>query len=127
MPSRPVSRDSVRMESSWSVRHHLQACDDISAPKCPCLCHVGVASVDGVTYHVAMPTPSMPTERETLERYEKRGGLLRGHFRLTSGLHSDLYLQSALVLQHPEDAGVLGEALAAAFRDDRVQTVLETG
>jgi orotate phosphoribosyltransferase len=71
-----------------------------------------------------MPTPTMPTERETLARYEKRGGLLRGHFRLTSGLHSDIYLQSALVLQHPEDAGALGEALAAAFRDDRVQTVL---
>jgi orotate phosphoribosyltransferase len=64
------------------------------------------------------------TERETLERYEKRGGLLRGHFRLTSGLHSDVYLQSALVLQHPEDAAALGEALAAGFRDDRVQTVL---
>jgi orotate phosphoribosyltransferase len=64
------------------------------------------------------------TERETLERYEKRGGLLRGHFRLTSGLHSDIYLQSALVLQHPEDAGALGEGLAAPFRDDHVQTVL---
>jgi orotate phosphoribosyltransferase len=64
------------------------------------------------------------TERETLARYEKRGGLLRGHFRLTSGLHSDVYLQSALVLQHPEDAAALGEALAASFRDDRVQTVL---
>jgi orotate phosphoribosyltransferase len=63
-------------------------------------------------------------ERETLARYEKRGALLRGHFRLTSGLHSDVYLQSALVLQHPEDAAALGEALAADFRDDRVQTVL---
>jgi orotate phosphoribosyltransferase len=71
-----------------------------------------------------MPTPDVPTERETLERYEKRGALLRGHFRLTSGLHSDIYLQSALVLQHPEDAGALGAALAAAFRNDGVQTVL---
>jgi orotate phosphoribosyltransferase len=71
-----------------------------------------------------MTTPSPLTERETLERYEKRGALLRGHFRLTSGLHSDLYLQSALVLQHPEDAGVLGEGLAARFRDTRVQVVL---
>jgi len=67
-----------------------------------------------------MATP----ERQTLARYEKRGALLRGHFRLTSGLHSDVYLQSALVLQHPEDAAALGEALAAAFRDDGVQTVL---
>jgi orotate phosphoribosyltransferase len=71
-----------------------------------------------------MTTPAPGTERETLARYEKRGGLLRGHFRLTSGLHSDVYLQSALVLQHPEDAAALGEALAASFRDDRVQTVL---
>lgn len=71
-----------------------------------------------------MTTRAPLTERETLERYEKRGALLRGHFRLTSGLHSDVYLQSALVLQHPEDAAALGEALAAAFRGDRVQAVL---
>jgi orotate phosphoribosyltransferase len=71
-----------------------------------------------------MTTPAPLTERETLERYEKRGALLRGHFRLTSGLHSDIYLQSALVLQHPEDAAALGEGLAAPFRGERVQTVL---
>ena len=71
-----------------------------------------------------MTTPAPLTERETLARYEKRGALLRGHFRLTSGLHSDIYLQSALVLQHPEDAAALGEGLAAAFRDERPHTVL---
>ena len=71
-----------------------------------------------------MTTPAPLSERETLDRYEKRGALLRGHFRLTSGLHSDIYLQSALVLQHPEDAAALGEGLAAAFRADRVHTVL---
>ncbi len=71
-----------------------------------------------------MTTPAPLTERETLDRYEKRGALLRGHFRLTSGLHSDIYLQSALVLQHPEDAAALGEGLAAAFRAERAQTVL---
>jgi orotate phosphoribosyltransferase len=72
----------------------------------------------------AMTTPAPMTERETLARYEKRGALLRGHFRLTSGLHSDIYLQSALVLQHPEDAAALGEGLAAVFRDERAHTVL---
>ena len=71
-----------------------------------------------------MTTPAPLTERETLDRYEKRGALLRGHFRLTSGLHSDIYLQSALVLQYPEDAAALGEGLAARFRADGVQTVL---
>ena len=64
------------------------------------------------------------TERETLDLYEGTGALLRGHFQLTSGLHSDVYLQSALVLQHPAHAARLGEALAASFRDDRIQTVL---
>jgi orotate phosphoribosyltransferase len=64
------------------------------------------------------------TARETLELYEKTGALMHGHFRLTSGLHSDVYLQSALVLQYPEHAGALGAALAAPFRDAGATTVL---
>ena len=64
------------------------------------------------------------SERQTLQLYEKTGALLRGHFRLTSGLHSDVYLQSALVLQYPEHAAALGEALALPFQADAVQTVL---
>src|SRR5687767_46287 len=64
------------------------------------------------------------SERQTLQLYEKTGALLRGHFRLTSGLHSDVYLQSALLLQFPEHAAALGSALAAPFRADGVQTVL---
>ncbi len=64
------------------------------------------------------------TERDTLALYEKTGALLRGHFRLTSGLHSDVYLQSALVLQFPEHAAALGQALADAFRDVPVSRVL---
>ena len=64
------------------------------------------------------------TDRETLDLYEATGALLRGHFRLTSGLHSDVYLQSALVLQYPRHAEALCTALAAPFRGDRIQTVL---
>jgi orotate phosphoribosyltransferase len=64
------------------------------------------------------------TERETLALYEKTGALMRGHFRLTSGLHSDIYLQSALVLQYPEYAAELGQALAAAFGGVGATTVL---
>jgi orotate phosphoribosyltransferase len=72
----------------------------------------------------AMTTPAPLTERETLDRYEKRGALLRGHFRLTSGLHSDIYLQSALVLQHPEDAAALGRAIANGTRELGATVVL---
>ena len=64
------------------------------------------------------------TDKDTLALYEKTGALLRGHFKLTSGLHSDLYLQSALVLQHPEHAERLGAALADSFRDAGARTVL---
>ena len=64
------------------------------------------------------------TDRETLDLYEATGALMRGHFRLTSGLHSDVYLQSALVLQYPAHAATLGAALAAPFRGEGVQTVL---
>src|SRR5262249_15838113 len=64
------------------------------------------------------------TAREPSDLYEATGALLRGHFRLPSGLHSDVYLQSALVLQYPQHAAALGAALAAPFRADGVETVL---
>ncbi len=38
-----------------------------------------------------------------------------GHFRLSSGLHSAGYLQSALVLQYPKHAELLGRKLAEAL------------
>ncbi|MGC8793515.1 MAG: orotate phosphoribosyltransferase [Bryobacteraceae bacterium] len=50
-----------------------------------------------------------------LELFERTGGYLRGHFLLTSGLHSPEYLQCAVVLQYPEHAARLGASLAAAL------------
>lgn len=64
------------------------------------------------------------TEKDVLELYERTGGLLRGHFLLTSGLHSDVYLQSALVLQHPDHAERLCRELAQPFRGHGVGVVL---
>jgi len=52
-------------------------------------------------------------QQEVLDLFRKSGALLDGHFRLSSGLHSSRYLQSALVLQHPEFAEQLGRSLAA--------------
>ena len=51
-------------------------------------------------------------QEAVLELFRKSGALLEGHFRLSSGLHSDRYLQSALVLQYPEFAARLGHELA---------------
>src|SRR6185503_298369 len=51
---------------------------------------------------------SLMTRDELLDLYRRSGALLEGHFRLTSGLHSAGYLQSALVLQYPPHAEALG-------------------
>lgn len=51
-----------------------------------------------------------------LDLFRSFGALLEGHFRLSSGLHSERYLQSALVLQHPEIATSLGDGIAARAR-----------
>jgi orotate phosphoribosyltransferase len=53
---------------------------------------------------------------DVLGRFRQAGALLEGHFRLSSGLHSDRYLQSALVLQYPDFAAELGQAVADRTR-----------
>lgn len=52
------------------------------------------------------------------------GALRRGHFRLSSGLHSPAYVQCALLLQEPARARRLGEALARALREFEPESVL---
>ena len=39
-----------------------------------------------------------------IKNYEEHGALLRGHFLLSSGLHSDAYLQSECIMQDPANA-----------------------
>ncbi|HYM10439.1 MAG TPA: orotate phosphoribosyltransferase [Bryobacterales bacterium] len=55
------------------------------------------------------------TQAEVLDLCRQRGAYLRGHFQLTSGLHSPEYLQCARLLAHPADAERLGRALAEAL------------
>ena len=50
-------------------------------------------------------------QEEMKELFKKHNALLNGHFLLSSGLHSDTYFQSALILQHPEVAQVLAQNL----------------
>ena len=49
--------------------------------------------------------------------YMDADALLHGHFKLSSGNHSEYYLQSAKVLEDPETAKLLAEALAKQIRD----------
>jgi orotate phosphoribosyltransferase len=64
------------------------------------------------------------TNEEVLKIYEETGALLKGHFRLSSGRHSDRYLQSALVLQYPWQAETLCRALAEKVRPLNPQAIL---
>jgi orotate phosphoribosyltransferase len=61
---------------------------------------------------------------EVLDIYRTTGALLTGHFLLSSGLHSDRYLQSALVLQQPDIATKLCAALADRFKEQRIEVVI---
>ncbi|MCS7244765.1 MAG: orotate phosphoribosyltransferase [candidate division WOR-3 bacterium] len=61
---------------------------------------------------------------EVLEIYEKTGAIKKGHFLLSSGLHSDIYFQSALVLQYPNYAEFLCKKLANFFKDYKVSVVV---
>jgi len=58
---------------------------------------------------------------ETLSLFEQTDAYLRGHFRLTSGLHSPEYLQCALVLRHPAHAERLGSELARLLEADLME------
>jgi orotate phosphoribosyltransferase len=60
---------------------------------------------------------------EVIKKFRETGALLEGHFVLSSGLHSAVYLQCALVLQYPSEAEALGRRIAEHFRDETIETV----
>lgn len=67
----------------------------------------------------------MTAESFPLERWlQETGALQRGHFRLSSGLHSPAYVQCALLLEDPVRAQQIGTELARQLPEVRVQSVL---
>lgn len=62
--------------------------------------------------------------QSVLEVFEKSHALQTGHFALSSGNHSNRYLQCALVTQHPEYAQRLSDALVAPFSGLPIDVVL---
>jgi orotate phosphoribosyltransferase len=55
---------------------------------------------------------------QVLNEFKKSGALLEGHFILTSGLHSDRYLQKSLVFTDAKATTRLIKALAQKVRDE---------
>ncbi len=59
-----------------------------------------------------------------LDVFKSTGALLDGHFRLTSGRHSNTYFQCAKVLQHPEHLTAVCGNIAEHFAGKGVETVI---
>lgn len=55
--------------------------------------------------------------------FQKSGAILKGHFLLTSGLHSPVYWEKFRVLHHPNYTEELCRRIAAHFKNEGVQLV----
>jgi len=65
------------------------------------------------------PTPKNPapmSQAEVLAVFRECDALLEGHFVLSSGLHSPVFLQKTLVFRRPDKCEILCRALAAKIR-----------
>jgi orotate phosphoribosyltransferase len=67
---------------------------------------------------------AMLKREELMAMFESAGAIRHGHFELSSGLHSGMYVQCALVLQYPRFAEKLGQNLASLFGDLELDTVV---
>ena len=70
-----------------------------------------------------MATPPL-TKEQILSIFRKATALQRGHFELSSGLHSGHYFQCAQFLQHPDLAARLCKELAKRFAAKRPTVVI---
>ena len=65
-----------------------------------------------------------PKEKVVLTILKKTGALLNGHFLLTSGIHSDGYIQCARILQYPAYAREVMELIAEKVKDLDMETIV---
>ena len=64
------------------------------------------------------------TEDQVKELFLKTNAIMEGHFLLTSGLHSPMYVEKFNVLQHPKYTEQLCQALAEKFANQNIETVV---
>jgi len=61
---------------------------------------------------------------EVVRLFEESGALLTGHFRLSSGRHSDVYYEKFILLKQPAICTKICEEMASRLRDLRSETVV---
>ena len=64
------------------------------------------------------------TDKQILEAFHRTEGILHGHFLLTSGRHSDTYMQCAKLFADPKESEVLCEELAERLKCFNADVVL---
>ncbi len=64
------------------------------------------------------------TNNEIIDIFEKSNALLKGHFLLTSGKHSDQYFQCAQALQYPDVTTKICKELSDYFKDFEIDSVI---
>ena len=64
------------------------------------------------------------TEAEVKELFLKTQAIMEGHFLLTSGLHSQFYVEKFNVLQQPKYTEMMCQELARRFADKNIETVV---
>jgi orotate phosphoribosyltransferase len=60
---------------------------------------------------------------KALEIFRRTGVTREGHFKLTSGRHSDRYMQCAQLFQYPEESERVCAEVAGAFKDKEITLV----
>ena len=66
----------------------------------------------------------MLTQDEMLQIFEKTGGILKGHFILTSGRHSDTYMQCAKLFVDTKASEMLCKSLAEKLAGEDIDLVI---
>ncbi len=66
----------------------------------------------------------MLSNEQIIEILERTGSLKTGHFVLSSGLHSNKYVQCALALSYPKEADRLCSTLAEKLADIEIDVVV---
>ncbi|NLN87843.1 MAG: orotate phosphoribosyltransferase [Syntrophomonadaceae bacterium] len=66
----------------------------------------------------------MLSQQEAIDIFTRSGALMEGHFKLTSGRHSNRYMQCAQVLQYPQFTEQLAAHIAEKYADTKIDMVI---
>jgi len=66
----------------------------------------------------------MINKEEIMRRFEEAGAIQKGHFKLTSGVHSDAYIQCAQIMQYPEFIHNLCSELGKKFKGSDIDVIV---